>query len=295
MTRRKPIKKATASETCDVTPRKLHCPQGIQFRVLTHNIRYATETPFKGEERWPIRCPLICAELRFHSNHPASFLCLQEVPNSQLADIIHSLNEAGEHWAYIGVGRDDGKHAGEYLLILYRPCVWRLKRWNSCWLSPTPRVPSRGWDAASIRIATIGQFEHFQTGQTVIITTTHLDDQGTESRKRSAQLLLGVLRIEAGLSGASATVLAGDFNSSPNGDAYKVLTAQESMMVDVAAIIPPEQRHENEMTFTGFSDEPTPSRIDFIFVRKKDCIKYDMYAVLANRFDDGIFLSDHRA
>ncbi|KIN07497.1 hypothetical protein OIDMADRAFT_151087 [Oidiodendron maius Zn] len=295
MTRKKPIKKANASENCDVTLRKAHCPHGIQFRVLTHNIRYATETPFKGEERWPIRYPLLCAELLFHSNHPATFLCLQEVLHSQLSSIMHSLNEAREQWAYIGVGRDDGKEAGEYSPILYRPQVWKLKRWNSCWLSPTPRTPSKGWDAASTRIATIGQFEHSETGQTVIVTTTHFDDQGTESRKRSAKLLLEVLQIETSLSGASATILAGDFNSPPDDDAYKVLTAPESMMMDVADVIPAEKRYGNEMTFTGFSDESTPSRIDFIFARKRDSIKYETYAVLANRFDDGVFISDHRA
>ena len=174
--------------------------------------------------------------------------------------------------------------------------MWKLKRWNSCRLSPTPRVPSKGWDAASTRIATIGQFEHFQTGQAVIITITQLEDQGTEAQKRDAKPLLEVLRIEAGLCGASATILAGeDFNSPPRGDAYEVLTAPESMIMNVANIIPPEQSYGNEMTFTGFFDGSTPSRVDFIFARKKDKIKYETYAVLANCFDDGVFLSYHRA
>jgi hypothetical protein len=67
------------------------------------------------------------------------------------------------------------------------------------------------------------------------------------------------------------------------------------MMMDVAAVIPAEQRYGNEITFTGFSDESIHSRIDFIFARKKDCINYATHGVMANRFDDGIFLSDHRA
>lgn len=295
MTRKKPIKEPNAGKSDDVASNSISCPEGLQFRVLTHNIRYATDRPFKGEERWPVRCPLLCSELLFHSTNPGSFICLQEVLYSQLCDIMHSLNKAGEQWAYIGVGRDDGKTAGEYSPILYRPNVWKLKRSNTCWLSPTPRVPSKGWDAASIRIATLGQFEHFQTGQIALITTTHLDDQGAESRKRSAELLLDVLYLEASLGRVAVSILAGDFNSPPGDDAYQILTAPESAIVDVADQVSPARRYGNELTFTGFSDESAPSRIDFILSRKTDNIEYETYAVLANCFDDGVFLSDHRA
>jgi endonuclease/exonuclease/phosphatase family metal-dependent hydrolase len=294
MTRRKPIRQASASKSCDVTPDRARFA-GVQFRVLTHNIRYATNSPFKGEERWPIRHPLLCSQLLFHSNNPETFICLQEVLHLQLSDIMQSLNKSGAEWAYIGVGRDDGKRAGEYSPIIYRPDVWKLSGWETCWLSPTPRIPSKGWDAASTRIATIGQFVHFQTGQTVLITTTHLDDQGVESRKKSAELLLEVLHVEASMSGAAASILAGDFNSPPGDEAYKILTAPESSMADVAGLVLPERRYGNELTATGFTDESTSSRIDFIFSKKTPKIQYETYAVLANRFDDGVFLSDHRA
>lgn len=296
MTRGKSTKQHDTGENNDVISSKPTSPNSLQFRVLTHNIRYATDAPFKGEERWPIRHPLLCSELLFHSNNPATFICLQEVLDSQLRDIMRSLNKnVTERWAYIGVGRDDGERAGEYSPIIYRPDVWKLKRWDTCWLSPTPRIPSKGWDAASTRIATIGQFEHFQTAQVVIITTTHFDDQGTQSRKRSAELLLEVLSLESSLSRASATILAGDFNSPPGNEAYKILTASGSMLADVAEMVPPERRYGNEITFTGFSDESTPSRIDFIFSGKEDQTRYETYGVLANCFDDGVFVSDHRA
>jgi endonuclease/exonuclease/phosphatase family metal-dependent hydrolase len=295
MTRRKPIRQGNAGKSGDVASNSISSPEGLQFRVLTHNIRYATDAPFKGEERWPIRCPLLCSELLFHSANPATIICLQEVLHSQLWDIMHCLNKAGEKWAYIGVGRDDGKMAGEYSPIFYRPDVWKLKRSDTYWLSPTPRAPSKGWDAASLRIATLGRFEHFQTGQIALITTTHLDDQGAESRKRSAELLLGVLSLEASLDSVTLSILAGDFNSPPGDEAYKILTAPESIMMDVADQVSPERRYGNELTFTGFSDESAPSRIDFILSRKSDKMKYETYAVLANRFDDGVFISDHRA
>lgn len=271
----------------------------IRIRVLTHNIRYATGSPFKGEERWPARCPHLCSELVFNSTpNPATFICLQEVLHEQLLDVSTALNKSvttAEKWKYIGVGREDGKESGEYSPIFYRPSVWKLKKWDTCWLSETPRVPSKGWDAATTRIATIGQFTHRSSGQLVIIVSTHLDDQGAKSRKESAKLILDVLELEASLAGAGAVLLAGDFNSPPDDEAYLVVTAPDSAMIDVHDMVPKQKRYGNELTFTGFCHESDPKRIDFIFSRKKDKIRYGTYAVLPNRFDDGVYSSDHRA
>jgi endonuclease/exonuclease/phosphatase family metal-dependent hydrolase len=294
---RQPEPGETRTQSAGGAPHEAHSSP-VNIRVLTHNIRYATGSPFKGEERWPIRCPRLCSELVFNSIPPATFICLQEVLHNQLLDILTALNQCadtGGEWKYIGVGRDDGKEAGEYSPIFYRPSVWELKFWNTCWLSETPKVPSKGWDAASTRIATIGQFVHHESGKMIFVVSTHLDDQGAKSRKEAAKLLLTVLEFEAGFRGADAVLLAGDFNSPPDGEAYRVVTAPESGMVDVHDMVPKHKRYGNEMTFTGFCHESDPNRIDFIFSREKDKIKYGTYAVLANRFDDGVYSSDHRA
>lgn len=116
------------SQSKDISPREEK--EGIPSRLITHNIRYATEHPFPGEEFWSIRRPTLCSELSFQAAVPATFICLQEVLHSQLMDITSSLNH-GDKWSYIGVGRDDGVAAGEYSPILYRPSVFRLKSWRT--------------------------------------------------------------------------------------------------------------------------------------------------------------------
>lgn len=271
----------------------------IEIRIVTHNIRYATQTPFKGEELWPIRCPRLCSQLRFNSTAiPATLICLQEVLHSQLLDVMASLNSSpcGGDWAYIGVGRDDGKEAGEYSPIIYRRSVWKVVDWRTVWLSESPTTPSKGWDAASIRIVTVGVLEHRKSGKLILAMSTHFDDQGSTSRRESAKIILGIVEVETKARDYSSVLLGGDFNSPPDDGAYQIMTRSQSQMEDIGVSVPKEKHYGNELTFTSFGHvDNTPSRIDFIFSRKGDHVTYCTYGVLANRFDDGVYLSDHRA
>lgn len=217
----------------------------------------------------------------------------------QLKDILKSLNESeslDSQWDYIGVGRDDGKEAGEYSPIFYRPSVWRLNWSRTRWLSPTPEKPSKGWDASSIRIVTVGNFTHVKTSRKIFVLNTHLDNDGAVSRSESAKMILSEIQTYTDIDDSSAVLLTGDFNSPPDDGAYQIMTSADSIMEDIGVQVPKEKRYGNEMTFTSFGYvDNTPSRIDFIFSRKGDEPIYRTYAVLANRFDDGVYLSDHRA
>lgn len=86
----------------------------LPIRLLTHNIRYATNFPFSGEEKWDVRKSRLLNELSFNTAHCAeSFICLQEVLHKQLVDILSGLNSKKEAWVSVGVCRDDGHEAGE--------------------------------------------------------------------------------------------------------------------------------------------------------------------------------------
>lgn len=292
----------------------------LSVRILTHNIRYATSSPFQGERPWADRRQLLLNELLFNTRHnQEAFICLQEVLHVQLVDILSGLNNASataasnsSEWAYIGVGRDDGHEAGEYSPIFYRPAVWQLVRWETVWLSETPTKPSKGWDAASIRIVTIGVFRHHASRKTILALNTHLDDQGSRSRFEAARIILG--KIDEYLTGEdgqsiSGVFLSGDLNSEETQEAYKTLTAPTSPLVDVQKLVDPALRYGNEHTFTGFGYEGVrPTRIDYILLGPASQNEAQGqnhtrslpwmtqgYAVLANRFDDGVFNSDHRA
>ncbi|KAF2495202.1 endonuclease/exonuclease/phosphatase [Lophium mytilinum] len=289
----------------------------LPIRVLTHNIRYATTAPFPGEALWPIRLPRLLAELRYTTLYnPEAFICLQEVLHPQLHDILNHLNAdvnptpnpassssspqipssppQSQEWAHIGVARDDGHHAGEYAPILYRPAVWALQDFRTVWLSPTPGVPSKGWDAASVRLLTIGVFKHRASKRRVVAMNTHLDDQGAVSRFESAKMIVAeiVAEQEKG-EGEVPVFLAGDLNSEPSQEAYEVLNAGGSPVRDAKGEVGG-RGYGHEMTFTGFEPKgERAKRIDFLFVGRGVAVRG--LAVLESRFEDGVFVSDHRA
>lgn len=282
----------------------------VPIRILTHNIRYATSSPFQGEEPWPKRRQLMLNELQYHTRHnQESFICLQEVLHVQLVDILSGLNSSNsvsskdeDQWAYIGVGRDDGKEAGEYAPIFYRPATWELLDFKTVWLSKTPWVPSKSWDAASIRIVTIGVFKHRESRKTVLALNTHLDDQGAQSRLEAAKIILEQIKEYSTEyeDWFSVVFLAGDFNSKEDDGAYQTLTSSDSTLLDSQKLVSSEYHYGNENTFTGFGFESVPpKRIDYVLLgpsgNEYPTWNVEGYSVQASRFDDKVYNSDHRA
>lgn len=277
----------------------------LPVRVLTHNIRYATSSPFKGELPWDQRKQLLLNELEYHTRHVSdAFICLQEVLYKQLQDIRAGLHpfttSSAPDWAFIGVGRDDGHEAGEYSPIFYRPSVWNLLAWETVWLSKTPSKPSKSWDAASIRIVTIGVFTHRASGNTVLAMNTHLDDQGSRSRLEAARIIRAKIHeYRQGNFGAliGGTFVAGDLNSQEYQEAYLDFTGSGDLQ-DTFKLVDPSRRYGNHDTFTGFGyEKEPPTRIDYVLLASggNQSWRVDGYSVMANRFDDGVFNSDHCA
>ncbi|KAJ9625676.1 hypothetical protein H2203_004435 [Taxawa tesnikishii (nom. ined.)] len=274
----------------------------LAVRILTHNIRFANTSPGPSEKPWLDRCPGLLSELKYHTRYlPTAFICLQEVLHEQLQDLLGGLNVADEEWASIGVGRDDGKNAGEYAPILYRPSVWKLEHFKTFWLSETPDRPSKGWDASSTRLVTLGVFQHNETRSRVVAMNTHLDDQGVVARQEAAKLIIEEANSWTGYQRWPASLpvfLAGDLNSTEQEDAYCILNSENSPLQDTRELS--NSQYGYEYTWTGFDGKGGKEglkRIDFIFCghRKANWWSIDGHSVIGNSFEDGVFVSDHRA
>lgn len=277
----------------------------LPVRVITHNIRHDYPDRFDGEKPWPERKQGLINEFEYHTRyHPEAFLCLQEVMQNQLEDLLAGVNpkngNPADQWVSIGVGRDDGAQSGDQTPIFYRPSVWNLQHWETVWLSETPTKPSKNWDSDSIRLVTIGVFTHRQNGKTVLGLNTHLDDKGSRARAEGAKIISAkVQEYQQGKFGSqiSGTFLAGDFNCQEHEDAYLELMGPAQWR-DVFKLVDPSRRYGDHDTYTSFKTEnEPPCRIDFILLAPKDHQNWrvDGYSVLASQFDDQVWISDHRA
>ncbi|KXX73674.1 Nocturnin [Madurella mycetomatis] len=141
----------------------------------------------------------------------------------------------------------------------------------------------------------MGLFRHRETKTAVVFMSTHLDHRGEIAREESARLLLKLARTWPG-DPHVPVFLGGDLNSKPSGGAYKILASPSSGMTDISDIVQDDAKYgHGEITYTSFGEtDGEPRRIDFLFVRSRESLNFLTYSILSNRFDDMVYLSDHR-
>ena len=247
--------------------------QNLQF--MTYNLRY--DNPNDGENRWDLRKEFLRDQLKFFE---PDVMGIQEGLKHQLDYLDVELSA----YAYIGVGRDDGKEKGEYTAIFYKAERLKLIKESTFWLSESPDEISVGWDAALERICTYALFEEKDSGQKFYVFNTHFDHRGEKARRKSAQLILK--QIKALNEEDYPVILMGDLNLTPETKAIKSINKKlEDARYAAAVAFGP------DATFTGFDFSKAPQRrIDYIFA--SDNIEVRKYAVLTDSQNQK-YPSDH--
>lgn len=279
-----------------------------------------TEPPYytnTTEQPWSLRRLYIAQDLLFNDVD----LCGgQELLKRQVSDLAYVL---GSDYHWIGVGRNDGKEAGEYAAIFFNKNSVTLNRWDTFWLSDTPFEPSKYPGAGSYRVATTA---HFTTAhgkrQNFTLVNTHLDDQSAAQRALGLSLVLRRAKYEAIMT-RNPVFVTGDFNSPPSDEAYQIITGakppvavnqtfldryswspgQETgyenfSMLDLLGQVEPRYRvGGNFATFTGFQPVGNTSdfsRIDYVMADSIGDWQVVNYRVEHNLDDCGVYHSDHR-
>lgn len=247
-----------------------------EFTVMSYNIKY--DNVNDTVNNWNFRKE---AMVRLVRHYGPQFVGMQEVLHHQL----EYLDEHLPNYAYIGVGRDDGKQKGEYSPILYNSQHFELISANTFWLSPTPEKVSKGWDAALERICTYGRFKEKSTGKELYVFNTHFDHIGTEARKQSVNLILQ--QIKAVNSQNLPVVVTGDFNLEPDSEPIQLMQAG---MTD-AQLATQQPFYGPTGTFNGFDPNMVLNRrIDYIFV---DNLEVQRYLHIDDRMENNMHISDH--
>lgn len=244
--------------------------QAESMVVATYNLRYANADDSLNGNGWGQRYPYIARLVQFHG---FDIFGTQEGKFQQLQD----LKIAMVGYDYIGVGRDDGKQAGEHSAIFYRTGKFEVLDQGNFWLSTVTDRPNKGWDAALPRICTWGKFRDKQTGFTFLFFNLHMDHIGVQARAESAKLILQKIRE---FPEKLPAILTGDFNVDQQNESYRLLDNSGILRdaYQTAAL-----RYAPNGTFNGFhADRKTDSRIDHLFLTEEFSVK--KYGILTDTY-----------
>lgn len=246
------------------------------IKVMSYNIR--VDFGGDGENNWEFRREFLGDQIAFHD---PDFIGTQEGKAHQL----QFLDSVLVHHSWFGISRDNSKTEGEFSAVFYNTEKFRLLSENTFWLSETPDVPSKAWDAAYPRICTYGLLEEKVSKRRFYVVNTHLDHVGETARSKGVSLILD--RISRINKEQLPVMITGDFNSEPDTGAYRTMTSEylDSRSVCLKKPFTPQG------TFNGFKKcEPVSALIDYIFVSKHT--KVLDYTVLTDS-RDGRYPSDH--
>lgn len=228
------------------------------LKIVSFNIRYNSWDNIDGVNGWPNRKAAVAKMIL--EEHPAA-IGLQEALIDQLLYLDSNL----PGYIRIGVGRDDGKEAGEFMAIYYDTARLELAGSGTRWLSETPEVPSKGWDAACYRTVTKAVFHDRQSGKNFVYFNTHLDHMGKIARAESARLISAL--ISRGCSDMPV-ILGGDMNSTIED---RIFASFYKAGLQPARDLTPNSSHID--TYTGFGKDKS-SLIDHFFVKYLSVLQF---------------------
>lgn len=239
--------------------------------VISFNIRY--DNPDDGMNGWMFRKEAVSRLI--NSEHP-DVLGIQEALAGQMEFLILYCSD----YDHVGIGREDGKNSGEYAAVFWLKDRFSLIDSGHFWLSATPDIPSKGWDAACHRMVTWVQLSEKSSGKEFFVFNTHLDHVGEEARRESIKLISTKIR-EITENIDMPIFLTGDFNSmtcDPIFDPLKeILTSAREAAPDT----------DDSNTYNGFGRDS--DLIDHILYSHANPLRF---SVIKNSY--GIqYISDH--
>ena len=249
--------------------------QAQDLKIISFNIRYNSWDNIDGENGWPNRKGAVAKMIL--EEHPAA-IGLQEA----LIDQLQYLDTVLTHYLRIGVGRDDGKEAGEFMAIYYDTTRLELLSHRTRWLSETPDVPTKGWDAACYRTVTIACFRDRQSGKEFQYLNTHLDHVGQTARAEGVKLIVGSLK-ESSIADNVPVIVGGDMNSTIED---KIFQSFFDVNLKPARELTKKTSHVD--TYNAYGKEKS-ALIDHFFVRD---VKVKQFRTLDGNY--GVpYISDH--
>lgn len=171
------------------------------LEVMTFNIRL--DAPSDSANNWKYRKDNACKMIAYYQ---PDLLGMQEVCHNQMEDLKQGLPQ----YTALGVGRDDGKEAGEYCPVFFKTDRFTLVEYGNFSLSEYPdTIGIKGWDASYNRVTTWAVLQEKSNGKKFVYFNTHLDNDGKVARKEGVRLLLNKIKQ---IAPDMPAIITGDFN-----------------------------------------------------------------------------------
>ncbi len=193
------------------------------------------------------------------------------------------------NYAYVGVGRNDGKTEGEFSAVFYKKEKFDLLDSGSFWLSETPDVPGvKGWDAACVRICSYAKLQEKDGGKQFVHFNTHLDHRGLVAMQKGAEL---VTKKAEEICPDLPAFFTGDFNVTPDSAPYRTVIAGGFRDARLLAPVGDDGPTFHCEVFVTDKYYETPSIIDYCFV--KGDVQVRAYRVIRDVYPGDLYPSDH--
>lgn len=262
-----------AAVSCKHSPKTSRPAEPDRLVVMSYNVRNSKADD--GDNAWEIRRSATAAML--DSVRPDIFGVQEAYPDQEAY-----ITEQCPRYSAFGVGRDDGRDAGERMTVFYDHEKLEMAAGGTWWLSETPDEPSVGWDAKYPRTATWVLMKDLRCGgREFYLVNTHLDHRGIQAQRNGLAMVME--KIHA-MNPDTPLVLMGDFNVEP-GD--PTLTDVDSLMVSarVSASVT-----EDTPSFNGY-DQSRHKVIDYIYY--SGFAGADSFRVVTESYDGKPYISDH--
>lgn len=182
------------------------------------------------------------------------------------------------------VFRSKSEFFNECAAIFYKKNRFTVQDEETFWLSETPDVLSKGWDAYIERVCSKLTLLDKNTNKVFNHYNTHFDHEGAVAKEQSVYLLLEKVK-----SSNLPSVVTGDFNiheQSPNYNRLVSETLQDTKFLS------PEEFSDLGVTYNGFGKYEEGLPIDFILVTEGDFVTQS-YSIIRDADDEGNYPSDH--
>lgn len=238
----------------------------VDVKVMSFNVRYAQagHSEDAAENNWDdSEHPRKTRAVRVIREFMPDLLGVQEAREGQIIDLRAALPE----YEFYGIGRDDGKTAGEYSGVFYLKNRFKKVDQGSFWLSAEPEKPGTSFYTAPNAVPRIASWvilDDDKTGRRYLLLNSHWDHISGPAREQSAAL---IRKRVATLGRTLPTIVTGDFNSREDTPALAEMRGDHDQtglqLRDSYRVVHP-KRTEDEASYNGWRMDTKGSRIDFI-------------------------------